>query len=106
MLCCTYADYVDENGDLLDEIILPQGATGNKDDPSRGSTGGARRGSKSAGADGGLGLGLDADLMNQAALAALMQQGAWQVGGCDKRDGRDALNKNAGNCASQTVQGM
>jgi hypothetical protein len=76
------ADYVDEHGELLDEIILPQGATGGKDDPSRGSAGGARRGSKSAGADG-MGLhGMDQDMINQATFAALMQQGAWQVGAC------------------------
>jgi len=81
VLCCAVlwrADYVDENGELLDEIILPQGAT--KDDGVRSSAGGARRGSKSTAADAsGLDLaGLHPDIVNQAALAALMQQGAWQ----------------------------
>jgi hypothetical protein len=77
--CAAAADYVDEHGELLDEIILPQGTAGGKDDPSRGSTGGARRGSKQAGAE--LGLhGMDQDMINQATFAALMQQGAWQVG--------------------------
>jgi hypothetical protein len=77
----------------LDDIVLPQGATGGKDDGGRGGSaggGGGRRGSKSAAAAaaaaadasglGAYGGGLEADYLHQATLAALMQQGAWQVG--------------------------
>jgi hypothetical protein len=86
--CC--ADYVDENGELLDEIILPQGALSGKDEAARGSSGGARRGSKAAGMDSNCVdmSGLTPDFVNQAAFAAIMQQGAWQVGGGAWRGGQ------------------
>jgi hypothetical protein len=85
MLCS--ADYVDENGELIDDIVLPQGAPG-KDEmgaTGRGSTGGMRRGSKSSAACAAEAAaqmaGFDpSDMFGQAALAAsLMQQGALQV---------------------------
>jgi hypothetical protein len=85
MLCA--ADYVDENGELIDDIVLPQGAPG-KDEmgaTGRGSTGGMRRGSKSSAACAAEAAaqmaGFDpSDMFGQAALAAsLMQQGALQV---------------------------
>jgi hypothetical protein len=96
-LCC--ADYVDENGELLDEIILPQGALTGKDEAARGSAGGgARRSSKSAGVDGTCVdmSGLGTDFVNQAAFAAIMQQGAWQVGGGMWRGGGDRGRQMAG----------
>lgn len=77
------SDYVDANGELIDDIVLPAGATTGREEGAR-STGGGRRGSKSAAAAaaaeaGAFDFGMHPDYINQATFAALMQQGAWQV---------------------------
>jgi hypothetical protein len=104
------ADYVDGDGNLLEDLVLPLG-------PAGGSSGGGRKGKggAAAGNDSGFMLGqagdaasaglVGSDMLNQAALA-LLQQGQWAagavLGGRAAGDG-DVVHSNKGRALSSLL---
>eukprot|EP00775_Hariotina_reticulata_P006507 gene6507-6734_t len=104
-----YADYVDADGNLLEDLVLPTG-------PAGGSSGGGRKGKggAAAGSEGGFMLGpgneaigaaglLGSDMLNQAALT-LLQQGQWAGAVLGGRTGDgDTLHSSKGRAQSSLL---